>query len=82
MPSYSCTTYEQLPIVQSIFRSASRRETLGKHLKGGRRGGELKILCIMSKISAIQSSQTSEKVKAAEVRLRQGKVSVQVPIDE
>jgi hypothetical protein len=29
--------------MQSIFRSAPRRETLGKHLKGGRRGGELKI---------------------------------------
>ena len=31
--------------MQSIFRSASRRETLGKHSKGGRRDGELKILC-------------------------------------
>ena len=29
-------------ILQSIFRSASRREALGKHSKGGRRGGELK----------------------------------------
>ena len=29
--------------MQSIFRSASRRERLGKHLDGGRRGGELKI---------------------------------------
>ena len=30
-------------ILQRIFSSASRRETLGKHLKGGRRGGGLKI---------------------------------------
>jgi hypothetical protein len=30
-------------IVQRIFSSATRRELLGKHLKGGRRGGELKI---------------------------------------
>jgi transposase len=29
--------------VQRIFSSATRRETLGKHLKGSRRGGELKI---------------------------------------
>jgi hypothetical protein len=29
--------------MQRIFSSATRRETLGKHLKGGRRGGELKI---------------------------------------
>ena len=35
--------YHELGIVQSIFRSATRRETLGKHSKGGRRGGELKI---------------------------------------
>ena len=28
--------------------SASRRETLGKHSKSGRRGGWLKILCSMS----------------------------------
>jgi hypothetical protein len=32
-----------LAIMQRIFSSATRRETLGKHLKGGRRGGELKI---------------------------------------
>jgi hypothetical protein len=30
-------------ILQSIFRSAARRETPGRHPKGGRRGGELKI---------------------------------------
>jgi hypothetical protein len=29
--------------MQRIFSSATRRETLGKHLKGDRRGGELKI---------------------------------------
>jgi hypothetical protein len=29
-------------ILQSIFRSATRRETLGSHSEGGRRGGELK----------------------------------------
>jgi hypothetical protein len=34
-------------VMQRIFRSASRREMLGKHSKGGRRGGGLKILCIM-----------------------------------
>ena len=28
--------------MQSIFSSATRREMLGKHLQGGRRGGELK----------------------------------------
>jgi hypothetical protein len=33
----------ELGILQSIFRSALRRETLGRHSKGGRRGGELKI---------------------------------------
>jgi hypothetical protein len=33
----------QNPLMQRIFRSAPRRETLGKHSKGGRRGGELKI---------------------------------------
>ena len=33
----------ELWIMQSIFRSAARRETLGRHSKGGRRGGELKI---------------------------------------
>jgi hypothetical protein len=33
----------ELGIMQRIFRSAPRRETLGKHSKGGRRGGELKI---------------------------------------
>ena len=32
-----------LLIMQRIFSLATRRETLGKHLKGGRRGGELKI---------------------------------------
>ena len=31
--------------MQRIFSLATRLETLGKHLKGGRRGGELKILC-------------------------------------
>ena len=37
-------SYEKQPlIVQRIFSSASRRETLGKHSKGGRRGGGLKI---------------------------------------
>jgi hypothetical protein len=35
--------YDELDIMQSIFRSATRRETLGGHSKGGRRGGELKI---------------------------------------
>jgi hypothetical protein len=30
-------------ILQSIFRSASRRETFGKHSKGGRRDGGLKM---------------------------------------
>jgi hypothetical protein len=30
-------------MMQRIFSSATRRELLGKHLKGGRRGGELKI---------------------------------------
>jgi hypothetical protein len=30
-------------MMQSIFRSASRRETLGKHSKGGRRDGGLKM---------------------------------------
>jgi hypothetical protein len=30
-------------ILQSIFRSATRRETLGSRSEGGRRGGELKI---------------------------------------
>ena len=34
---------QELGILQSIFRSASRRETLGKHLKGGRRDGGLKM---------------------------------------
>jgi len=29
--------------MQSIFRLASRRETLGRHSEGGRRGGELKM---------------------------------------
>jgi hypothetical protein len=33
----------ELWIMQRIFRSASRRETLGKHSKGSRRGGGLKI---------------------------------------
>jgi hypothetical protein len=33
----------ELGIMQRIFRSATRRETLGRHSKGGRRGGELKI---------------------------------------
>jgi len=30
-------------ILQSSFRPASRRETLGRHSEGGRRGGGLKI---------------------------------------
>jgi hypothetical protein len=34
--------------VQRILSSATRRETLGKHLKGNRRGGELKILCTIA----------------------------------
>jgi hypothetical protein len=38
MPSNS-----QSDKLQRIFSSATRRETLGKHLKGDRRGGELKI---------------------------------------
>src|SRR5580704_17179426 len=29
--------------MQRIFSSATRRETLGRHSEGGRRGGELKI---------------------------------------
>jgi hypothetical protein len=33
----------ELGIMQSIFRSASRRDTLGRHSKGGRRSGGLKI---------------------------------------
>ena len=33
----------ELGILQSIFRSASRRETLGRHSKGRRRGGGLKM---------------------------------------
>src|ERR1700722_16688412 len=33
----------ELSIMQRIFSSAPRRETLGRHFKGGRRGGELKI---------------------------------------
>src|ERR1700737_1738273 len=33
----------ELGILQSIFRSVSRRETLGKHSKGGRRDGGLKM---------------------------------------
>jgi hypothetical protein len=37
-----------LHIMQRIFSSATRRETLGKHLKGCRRGGELKIDWTMS----------------------------------
>jgi len=32
-----------LRILQRIFSSATRREMLGRHFKGGRRGGELKI---------------------------------------
>src|SRR6266481_3918069 len=34
-------------IMQSIFRPASRRETLGEESEGGRRDGGLKMLCIM-----------------------------------
>jgi hypothetical protein len=33
----------ELGIIQSSFRPASRRETLGRHSKGGRRGGGVKI---------------------------------------
>src|SRR5271165_1938109 len=44
---FPCAThlpiYAGSGIMQSIFRSASRRETLGKHLKGGRRDGGLKM---------------------------------------
>ena len=32
-----------LGITQSIFRPASRRETLGEHTKGDRRDGDLKM---------------------------------------
>jgi hypothetical protein len=35
--------YAACGVMQSIFRSAPRCETLGRHSKGGRRGGELKI---------------------------------------
>jgi ATP-dependent DNA ligase len=35
--------YAASGIMQRIFSSATRRELLGKHLKGVRRGGELKI---------------------------------------
>jgi hypothetical protein len=35
--------YAGCGIMQSIFRSATRREALGSHSEGGRRGGELKI---------------------------------------
>jgi hypothetical protein len=33
--------------MQSIFRPAARRETLGEQSEGGRRDGGLKMLCIM-----------------------------------
>jgi len=36
-------SYGTRSIMQSIFSSATRRETLGMHLKGGRRGSGLKI---------------------------------------
>ena len=59
--------------MQSIFRSASRRETLGKHLKGGRRGGELKIdwtkplprawpMCIVCRLDLWQGLKEPEAV--------------------
>ena len=35
--------YREIVILQRIFRSASRRETFGKHSKGGRRDGGLKM---------------------------------------
>src|SRR5580704_14234322 len=35
--------YAASGIMQSIFRSAARRDTLGKHSKGGRRDGGLKM---------------------------------------
>jgi hypothetical protein len=38
--------------MQSIFRPAARRETLGEQSEGSRRDGGLKMLCIM-----IQSSR-------------------------
>jgi hypothetical protein len=37
-------------ILHRSFRSATRRETLGMHSKGGCRGGELKILCIIAEL--------------------------------
>jgi hypothetical protein len=37
--------YAEIGIVQSSFRPASRRETLGRHSEGGRRDGGLKLLC-------------------------------------
>jgi hypothetical protein len=36
-------TAEGIWLLQSSFRPASRRETLGRHSKGGGRGGGLKI---------------------------------------
>ena len=55
-------------ILQSIFRSASRRETLGKHSKGSRRDGELKMdwtkppprvrpMCIVCRLDLWQGSE-------------------------
>jgi len=35
--------------MQSIFRPAARRETLGEQSEGGRRDGGLKMLCIVRK---------------------------------
>jgi hypothetical protein len=39
----TCGVYAEIGIVQSSFRPASRRETLGRLSEGGRRGGGLKI---------------------------------------
>jgi Resolvase, N terminal domain len=65
----------ELGIMQSIFRSASRREPLGKHSKGGRRGGELKIdwtkplprawpMCIVCRLDLWQGLKEPEAVSA------------------
>ena len=54
-------------------RLATRRETLGKHLKGGRRGGELKIdwtkplprawpMCIVCRVDLWQGLKEPEAV--------------------
>jgi hypothetical protein len=43
MPNNAQNSMPNNALMQSIFRSASRRETLGKHSKGGRRDGGLKM---------------------------------------